>query len=259
LLICFGASRSLLYLDGRLKNMETAVTIASEQFCFNNTDDFIEQKTRSALFSAWKGLSKLQRPTKPRNLIQLLLDNYTCPILGFHPAPNKRHDLENQTDANLKRFVEAARALRSGLPHSDHEYVLSSLLGTRIASDAAGAELNAWVRRLEDWLANLHPVNDLLPRQPRKRPPSVKDLYIRDLVRTVFWYILRVEQTQPTVSFSSGTPLPTSRAAVLATVTVAALGHKTEGIKTHLEAVRDDESWRCPSFDAWATRPRAAA
>lgn len=218
----------------------------------------VEARARKALFAAWRKLDRTQRPTQPRRLVQLLLDCFVWPVPDFHPAPNARYDLEVAADANLKRFIQAAMALRVSLPRSDDYYVLSSLMEARLPAGQLGDDAAERLHQLEDWLRSESLSLGLKRRVRRPRPGHIKDPYVRGMVRAVFWYILRVEGQQPTQSFTGSPPAPTSRAAILAAVTVDALGYSVEGIKRHVEEVMRDATWRCQSFDAWQNLPIAA-
>lgn len=179
-------------------------------------DANVEARARKALFTAWRKLDGTQRPTQPRKLVQLLLDCFVWPVPDFYPAPNVRYDLERAADANLKRFIQAAIALRADLPHSHNYYVLSSLMEARLPGGQPGDDAAERLHQLEDWLRSVNLAFSLTRRPSRSRPGHIKDPYVRKLVRAVFWYILRVEGQEPTQSFTGSPPAPTSRAAVLA-------------------------------------------
>lgn len=224
----------------------------------HDEDACLDTLTRRALISAWKKLKPAYRPTRPRELIELILINYNWPTPAFYPPAHIRFDLERVADANLKRFVEAARALRGSIPRSDTEFVLLTLLDARIPSGEAGEAISDRLTQLETWLDDLSGGFGLLPRPVTARPARVAEPYIRDLVRAVFWHILHVEGRGTSASFEGSPPRPASRAGIIAQATVQALGHSTDGIKRHIEAVQCDPSWKKPSFRGWQTLPRAA-
>ncbi len=236
--------------------MTSAAHDSNSRIELDDTD--IEGRARKALFAAWRKLDRAQRPTQPRKLVQLLLNCFVWPVPDFYPAPNVRYDLELAADANLKRFIQAAIALRADLPRSHNYYVLSSLMEARLPGGQPGDDAAERLHQLEDWLRSVNLDFSLKPRPNRSRPGHIKDPYVRWLVRAVFWYILHVEKQQPTQSFTGSPPTPTSRAGILALVTVDALSYSSKGIKRHVEEVMLDTAWRCESFDAWQNLPIAA-
>ena len=225
--------------------------VAEELWTFDDPEGEAERR----LSEAWEALSKQHRPRKPDYLVQLMVDCYAWPVPDFYPSDWERFRLELRVDSDYERLLEVCRKLSVSLPKSKDSNVLPSLLDTRLPTDGRGGELREVLARIEPLILKVAEIGDLMPRQPRPRPPLVWDVYVRGMVRAIFWYMLRVENEEPTVTFAHRPLVPISRAANLAETTIRAMGRDVSGLKRHMEEVMKDRSWRDEAFGYWDNLP----
>lgn len=95
-------------------------------------------------------------------------------------------------------------------------------------------------------------------RSERSKPASVKEGFVRDVVRAGCWYLVQFEGQQPTRSEAGGGAV-TSRASILSESALKALGLSYHpSVDNHLRAVMEESGWRQPTFGWWNNLPTSA-
>lgn len=207
------------------------------------------------LFKQWQSLSPKHRPQSARDFAWYLWEHVINQAVVVEPKSLQFRRAQKKTMEAYDNFYAAAKDLLDTLPISSAYYVLRSHMARRLPQDSTYADTVQLLNDIEDIIARIvsggslaseSPDEPQTDEDPDKGGQTVEDLFVRFVVEAVFRYLSDVEKVTPTVSFvkADGRRQPNSRAGLLARSVLLALGHDGSGLKTNLEAVRKNQSWR---------------